>query len=50
MESPINWRLVLHPLNWVTVFLMVFIAALGVHFICGYLKTLQAPQSTANVS
>lgn len=27
----INWRIVGHPLNWLTVFLMVFIAAIAVH-------------------
>lgn len=29
----INWRIVRHPLNWLTVFLMVFIAGIGIHFI-----------------
>ena len=29
----INTRLMAHPLNWITVFLMVFIAGIAVHFI-----------------
>lgn len=32
----INWRIVGHPLNWFTVFLMVFIASLAVHFVLSY--------------
>lgn len=29
----LNWELLSHPLNWVTIFLMVFIAALAFHLI-----------------
>jgi hypothetical protein len=29
----INWRIVGHPLNWLTVFLMVFIAGIAIHFV-----------------
>lgn len=29
----INWKLISHPLNWVILFLMVFIAGIGIHFI-----------------
>lgn len=29
----INWRIVKHPLNWITVFLMIFIAGIAIHFI-----------------
>jgi hypothetical protein len=29
----VNWRIVSHPLNWVTLFLMVFIAGIAVHFV-----------------
>lgn len=36
MESPINWSLVSHPLNWVVLFLMVFIAMIFAHFVLAY--------------
>jgi hypothetical protein len=29
----INWRIVSHPLNWLTLFLMVFIAGIAIHFV-----------------
>ena len=29
----INWRITKHPLNWVTVFLMTFIAGIAIHFV-----------------
>lgn len=29
----INWRIAGHPLNWVTLFLMVFISSLAIHFV-----------------
>lgn len=29
----INWRIVRHPLNWITVFLMIFIAGIAIHFV-----------------
>lgn len=29
----INWNLMRHPLNWVTIFLMLFIAGIALHFI-----------------
>ena len=29
----INLRLMSHPLNWITLFLMVFIAGIAFHFI-----------------
>ena len=32
----INWRLVGHPLNWVTVFLMVFVGGLLAHLVLTY--------------
>ena len=46
MDSPINWRIAGHPLNWVTVFLMVFIAGLAVHFVLTHLGV--APASPSN--
>lgn len=32
----INWKLVTHPLNWVILFFMVFIASLALHFVLSY--------------
>jgi hypothetical protein len=26
---PINWGIVKHPMNWITIFLMVFLAFIG---------------------
>lgn len=31
----INWRIVAHPMNWVVLFLMVFIAMIFLHFVLG---------------
>jgi hypothetical protein len=28
----INWRLISNPINWVTLFVMVFIAGIALHF------------------
>ena len=38
----INWRIVGHPLNWLTVFLMVFIAGIAIHFILQSLGMMPA--------
>ena len=46
MESPINWRIACHPLNWVTLFLMVFVAGLAVHFVLGHLGVSPAPANS----
>lgn len=32
----INFGMIKHPLNWVTVMLMVFIAGIGVHLVLQY--------------
>lgn len=29
----INWKLIAHPMNWVVLFLMVFIAGIAIHLI-----------------
>jgi hypothetical protein len=29
----VNWRIVKHPLNWITIFLMIFIAGIAIHFV-----------------
>lgn len=33
MPRIINWDIVVHPVNWFTLFLMVFIAGIVLHFI-----------------
>jgi|GEM_PF-5387202 len=30
---PINWKLIAHPVNWVTVILMLLIVGMAAHFI-----------------
>lgn len=32
----INWNIVSHPVNWITVFLMLFIGLMFAHFILSY--------------
>ena len=46
MESPINWRIAGHAMNWVTIFLMVFIPLIAVHLIFG-VKGGISPKSDA---
>jgi len=29
----INWEIASHPMNWITLFLMVFIASIAIHFV-----------------
>lgn len=40
----INWRIVGHPLNWVTVFLMTFIAGILIHLVMTHLGAVQASE------
>jgi hypothetical protein len=28
----INWKIISHPMNWIVLFLMVFIAGLAIHW------------------
>lgn len=35
----INWKIASHPINWVVVFLMVFIASIAVHFLLSNFTT-----------
>jgi hypothetical protein len=37
----VNWEIVRHPINWITVILMVFIAGLAVHFVLTYFQAQQ---------
>lgn len=43
----INWRIASHPLNWITVFLMIFIAGIAFHFILEGLGMLPAASKSA---
>lgn len=40
MDYVINWGLFKHPLNWLTVILMVLIAGAGFHFAKEQIKLL----------
>jgi hypothetical protein len=35
--KPINWRIIAHPVNWITVLLMLVIAGIGGHFVLAFL-------------
>lgn len=41
----INWDLASHPMNWATVFLMVFLASIVVHLILSALAPEEKPQA-----
>lgn len=43
----INWNIVSHPVNWVVLFLMVFIAAIALHFILSSFATPAPKRETA---
>jgi hypothetical protein len=45
MNYVINWNLLKHPLNWLTVTLMVLIAGAFIHFLWEHLKQQAAAQS-----
>jgi hypothetical protein len=44
----INWRIAKHPLNWITVFLMVFIGGIAIHFVLAHLGVQPAAQAPEN--
>lgn len=33
----VNWRVIAHPINWVTILLMLIIAGIGGHFLLNLL-------------
>jgi hypothetical protein len=47
MDRIINFEILKHPLNWVTVILMVLIAGIGFHFFLQY-QTGSNPASFLN--
>jgi len=42
----INWTLVKHPLNWVTIWLMLFLGGMALHFIMVGLGKGSPPRPT----
>ena len=36
MDAVINWPLLKHPMNWITVLLMVLIAGAAMHFVLAH--------------
>lgn len=43
----LNWKILSHPINWVVLFLMVFIGGIAVHFILrGLGSTGPAPSAS----
>jgi hypothetical protein len=38
----VNWKLAGHPMNWVVLLLMVFIAMIAVHFVLSRFTTPKA--------
>jgi hypothetical protein len=47
MESPINWKLVSHPINWIVILLMLVIAGTAGHFLLS-LAGIEASTSSIN--
>lgn len=45
----INAELISHPINWVTLFLMVFIAGIALHFLLTHI-TLTGATNAANLA
>lgn len=39
----LNWKLLAHPLNWIVLFLMVFIAGFALHLIFGQSANVPLP-------
>lgn len=44
----LNTDIMSHPLNWVTLFLMVFIAGIAIHFVLSYFSSSQVIASATN--
>lgn len=45
----LNTEILANPLNWVTLFLMVFIAGLAIHFILSHVQFLSLTTPGGNV-
>lgn len=47
METPVNWKLISHPINWVVVLLMLVIAATAGHML---LSLVGVEATTSNIN
>lgn len=47
MESPVNWKLISHPINWIVVLLMLIIAGTFGHLLLSFFGQ-EASTSTIN--
>jgi hypothetical protein len=45
MTSPINWKMISHPMNWLTILLMVIIAGAIGHLLLSYIGIEPATQA-----
>lgn len=43
----VNWRIASHPLNWLTVFLMVFVGGIAIHFVLQSVGMLPASHQSS---
>jgi len=50
MFSPINWKMIAHPINWIEILLMLIIAAAIGHTLLSYFKIEPKTSSYADVS
>lgn len=39
----LNWKLLAHPMNWIVLFLMVFIAGFAIHLVIGKSTAIPLP-------
>lgn len=46
----VNWKIVSHPMNWVTLFLMVFIGGIAAHLLLTHLPTLMVTNAAKKVA
>ena len=43
MESPLNYRMIAHPINWVVIFLMLVLAGIAGHLVLQLLGMTPTP-------
>ena len=44
----LNWKILSHPMNWVTLFLMVFIGGIAAHLLLTHLPTIAINNSKSS--
>ena len=47
MRFPLNWRILAHPINWITVLLMVLIAGIALDIANQWFEQQKAGQGTS---